>query len=64
MDIIYSLSGKVTGLPTHILADVEKVRDNIMILHKGKVVMETSITDLKFMNPVQLCCSGREGLQI
>lgn len=48
MDIIYSLSGKVTVFfSTHILADVEKVCDNIMILHKGKVVMETSMSDLK-----------------
>jgi len=47
MDIINSLSGKVTVFfSSHILADVERVCDNIMILHKGKMVLEGAIADL------------------
>lgn len=48
MDIIGSLSGKTTVFfSTHILADVERICDRIVILNKGKVVLEDSISSIK-----------------
>jgi len=48
MDIIAKLSGKVTVFfSTHILADVERVCDTIVILDKGKLIIEDSINDLR-----------------
>lgn len=48
MDIIAGLSGKTTVFfSTHILADVERICDRIVILNKGKVVLEDSIAGIK-----------------
>jgi ABC-2 type transport system ATP-binding protein len=48
MDIIQSLAGKVTVFfSTHILADVERICDRIIIIHEGKKVLEDSIDHIK-----------------
>ncbi len=48
MDIISKLSGIVTVFfSTHILADIERVCDTIVILDKGKAIIEDSISDLR-----------------
>ena len=48
MDIIQSLAGKVTVFfSTHILADVERICDRIIIIHEGKKVLEDSIEHIK-----------------
>lgn len=48
MDIIAKLSGKVTVFfSTHILSDIERVCDRVIILDKGKVQAEDNIDNLK-----------------
>jgi ABC-2 type transport system ATP-binding protein len=48
MDIIQSLSGKVTVFfSTHILADVERICDRIIIIKEGKKILEDSIEHIK-----------------
>ncbi|TCK90610.1 ABC-2 type transport system ATP-binding protein [Natranaerovirga hydrolytica] len=48
LDIIYKLKGKVTVFfSTHILSDVERICDNVLILNKGIKVIESTITELK-----------------
>jgi ABC-2 type transport system ATP-binding protein len=48
MDIIAKLAGKVTVFfSTHILADVERVCDRVVIIHQGKVVLEDTIDNIK-----------------
>ena len=48
MDIIVSLSKKVTVFfSTHILADVERICDRIIIIHEGKKLLEDSIDNIK-----------------
>jgi ABC-2 type transport system ATP-binding protein len=48
MDIIAQLAGKVTVFfSTHILSDVERVCDRVVILNKGKVVLEDEIARLR-----------------
>lgn len=48
MDIIQKLSGTVTVFfSTHILADVERVCDRVVILNKGKAVVEDSMEHLR-----------------
>jgi ABC-2 type transport system ATP-binding protein len=48
MDILLKLSGKVTVFfSSHILSDIERVCDRVMILDKGKVLLEDSIEQLK-----------------
>lgn len=48
MDIIGKLSGKVTVfLSSHILADIERVCNRVVILDKGKVMIEDSIPNLR-----------------
>jgi ABC-2 type transport system ATP-binding protein len=48
LDMIASLAGRTTiFFSTHILADVERVCDTIAILDRGRVVMESSMTDLR-----------------
>jgi ABC-2 type transport system ATP-binding protein len=48
MDIIQSLSGKVTVFfSTHILADVERICDRIIIINEGKKLLEDSIEHIK-----------------
>lgn len=48
MDIIVKLSGKITVFfSTHILADVERVCDRVVILNQGRVQIEDSITNLR-----------------
>jgi ABC-2 type transport system ATP-binding protein len=48
MDIIASLAGKVTVFfSTHILADVERICDRIIIINEGKKLLEDSIENIK-----------------
>ncbi|MCX7922624.1 MAG: ABC transporter ATP-binding protein [Clostridia bacterium] len=48
MDIIAKLSGKITVFfSTHILSDIERVCDRVVILHKGKVELEDTIPNIR-----------------
>ncbi|MDP4094726.1 MAG: ABC transporter ATP-binding protein [Bacillota bacterium] len=48
MDIVAGLSGKITiFFSTHILSDVERVCDRVVILDKGKVLTEDTISNLR-----------------
>ncbi len=48
MDIIASLAGKVTVFfSTHILADVERICDRVVIIHEGKKILEDSIQNIR-----------------
>ena len=48
LDMIAGLGGRTTVFfSTHILSDVERVCDTVAILHKGRVVTEAAIDDLK-----------------
>ena len=48
LDLLYSLRHETTILfSTHILNDVERICDHIGILDQGKIVVATSIADLK-----------------
>lgn len=48
LDIITKLSGEATVFfSTHILSDVEKICDRVIILNKGKAVIEDTIDNLK-----------------
>ncbi len=48
MDIIASLRGRVTVFfSTHILADVERICDRVVIINEGKKVLEDSIHNIR-----------------
>lgn len=48
MDMIKSLAGEVTVFfSTHILADVERICDRIVIMDKGKTLIEGSMEEIK-----------------
>ncbi len=48
MDILVKLSGKVTVFfSSHILSDVERICDRVVILDKGKMVLEDSMEELR-----------------
>lgn len=48
MDIIAGLAGKVTVFfSTHILADIERVCDRVVIIKNGKAVLEDSLENIK-----------------
>lgn len=48
LDMIASLRGRTTVFfSTHILADVERVCDRVAILHRGRVVANATIAELK-----------------
>ncbi|MCX8131918.1 MAG: ABC transporter ATP-binding protein [Clostridia bacterium] len=48
MDIIQKLSGKVTVFfSTHILSDIERVCDRVIILDKGKAIIEDTLDNLR-----------------
>jgi len=48
MDIIQSLAGQITVFfSTHILADVERICDRIIIINEGKKLLEDSIEHIK-----------------
>ena len=48
LDMIVSLRGRTTVFfSTHILADVERVCDSVAILHRGRVVADATIAELK-----------------
>ncbi len=55
LGVIEGLRGKVTVfMSTHILADVERVCDQVAILNKGRLVVASSVTDLqeRYAQPV------------
>ncbi|ERK31107.1 ABC transporter ATP-binding protein [Clostridium intestinale] len=48
LDIMLDVKGKTTIVfSTHILSDVERVCDRIAILHKGKLAMQGTISEIK-----------------
>jgi ABC-2 type transport system ATP-binding protein len=52
MDIVMELAGKVTVFfSTHVLADVERVCDRVVIINKGRAVLEDTIGNIKSMAP-------------
>ncbi len=52
MDIIGSLSGKVTVFfSTHILADVERICDRVIIIKDGRNLLEDSVENIKSVSP-------------
>ncbi|MCX7746771.1 MAG: ABC transporter ATP-binding protein [Clostridia bacterium] len=62
LDIIAKLGGRITVFfSTHILSDIEKLCDRVVILNKGKVMIEDSIQSLRekySMNVVQIEVNG------
>ncbi|NLK94631.1 MAG: ABC transporter ATP-binding protein [Clostridiales bacterium] len=48
LEILKAVKGKTTVIfSTHILSDVEKICDNIAVLHKGNIVLEGEIQKVK-----------------
>ncbi|MFZ5989052.1 MAG: ATP-binding cassette domain-containing protein [Bacillota bacterium] len=57
MDIIAKLSGKVTVFfSTHILSDVERICDRVVILDRGKMLIEDTMTNLRHKYSRQGIC--------
>ncbi|MCL2088524.1 MAG: ABC transporter ATP-binding protein [Oscillospiraceae bacterium] len=51
LDILKRIKGKTTVVfSTHILADVERICDRVAVLHKGKIVLEKAMDDLKIQH--------------
>jgi ABC-2 type transport system ATP-binding protein len=51
MDIIFGLKGKVTVFfSTHILSDVERICDRVIIISEGVTVLEDTIENIKAMS--------------
>jgi ABC-2 type transport system ATP-binding protein len=51
MDIIYGLRGKVTVFfSTHILSDVERICDRVVIINDGVALLEDTIENIKSMS--------------
>ena len=49
LDILRQIKGKTTVIfSTHILSDVERVCDHAVVLHKGKIALDSAINDLKY----------------
>jgi ABC-2 type transport system ATP-binding protein len=63
MDLVRSLAGQATVFfSTHILADVERICDRIVIMDKGKTLLEGSMEDIKeqfSVNAVELIISDK-----
>jgi ABC-2 type transport system ATP-binding protein len=52
MEIIAGLSGSITVFfSTHVLSDVERVCDRVIIINKGKKLLEDRIENIKALNP-------------
>jgi len=48
LDILHEIKGKTTVIfSTHILSDVERICDHLAVLHKSKIVLESTLGDLK-----------------
>lgn len=48
LDILYKVKGKTTVIfSTHILSDVERICDNIAILHGGNIVLSGALSEIK-----------------
>ena len=46
-DIIVSLKGKVTIIfSSHILTDIERVCDHVLLINKGKIILDKDIKDI------------------
>jgi ABC-2 type transport system ATP-binding protein len=51
IDIIQGLKGKVTVFfSTHILSDVERICDRVVIINKGAIILEDTIENIKAMS--------------
>jgi len=49
LDILLQVKGKTTVVfSTHILSDVERICDRIAVIHKGGIVLESAMSDLKY----------------
>jgi len=49
LEILQQIKGKTTVIfSTHILSDVERICDRVAVLHKGNIVLESAMSDLKF----------------
>ena len=49
LDILQQIKGRTTVIfSTHILSDVERICDRVAVLHKGNIVLERTMDDLKF----------------
>jgi len=49
LDILKQIKGRTTVIfSTHILSDVERICDRVAVLHKGNIVLESTINDLKY----------------
>ena len=48
LDILLSIKGKTTVVfSTHVLSDVERICDQIAVLHKGNIVLNGSLAEIK-----------------
>src|SRR5690554_4730078 len=48
LDILYKVKGKSTVIfSTHILSDVERICDEVAVLHGGKIVLEGTLSELR-----------------
>ncbi len=48
LDILQQIKGRTTVVfSTHILSDVERICDNIVVLHSGKLALSGTLTELK-----------------
>ncbi|MCL2827318.1 MAG: ABC transporter ATP-binding protein [Oscillospiraceae bacterium] len=51
LNILQQIKGKTTVIfSTHILSDVERICDRVAVLHKGSIVLESAMGDLKFQH--------------
>ena len=66
IDIISLLKGKVTIIfSSHILNDVERVCDRIILINKGKIILNSSIDSIGFdKKVVMVCFNNREDLLV
>jgi ABC-2 type transport system ATP-binding protein len=66
MDIISGLAGRVTVFfSTHVLEDVERVCDRVIIIKQGRAILEDTIENIKSIDPgreieIEIEGSGRE----
>ena len=48
MDILHQVKEKTTVIfSTHILSDVERICDQVAVLHEGEIVLSGTLTDVK-----------------
>jgi ABC-2 type transport system ATP-binding protein len=51
LDILKQVRGETTVIfSTHILSDVERICDHIAVIDKGKIALESAMSDLKYQH--------------